>query len=533
MLSIAAQTLRAGIPTKLLNLSAFPWPMVERTVRAVQADIFGLSCFTANRRGVAHVAACIRACHPHAHIVVGGPHVTAMPLEVLERWPHVDTVVLGEGEETLRELVARLQATQSACDLPGAAYRVDGRPTLGPPRARLRDLDVLASPHAHFDTHLLMTSRGCPGRCTFCAKNTVWGQAYRTHSVEYVLDSLEAAVARLPLKMLMVKDDTFTANCKRALQVCEGMRRRQLRVLWSCDTRADALNADVLRAMRLAGCERLSLGVESGAPVVLRNIRKNVTPDDVLRVTRLAKQVGLRVRFYMMLGNRGETEETFRESLALVQRAQPHQVIFACLSIYPGTDDFQVLEREGALTRGLYFDADFQELKEPFDASERDTHLMAAWFDANRGIRVIHRESSGELRGVLSRLGDHHAAHLNLGAAYYDEGDLERAESHVRTAVKLGYPAPGLALNYLACIALARNDMAAVELSLREALALDPHHQALQHNREQFRRWREEGSPANRVPTLIATSDFQIFERLVQPMLPGPLADGFERWTER
>ena len=269
--TLAAVVEQAGHQVKVVNLSGFPWPLADKTIKALKADVFGMTCYTANRRGVAIVARTIKEHHPKAHVVVGGPHATALPKEMLSFVRHIDSVAVGEGEATLLELVERLGDGRSLSGMSGLAYRTKQGIVVGPRRDRIRDLDSLPSPHKRWRTHLLMTSRGCPGECTFCAKNTTWGRQYRAHSVDYVLDAIEAAVTQLPVKMLLIKDDTFTANRNRAIRICEGIRKRKLRFLWSCDTRADVLNEELIKAMRLAGCERLSLGVESGSVAILRN----------------------------------------------------------------------------------------------------------------------------------------------------------------------------------------------------------------------------------------------------------------------
>ncbi len=303
-----------------------------------------------------------------------------------------------------------------------------------------------------------MTSRGCAWACTFCGAEATWGRGFRGQSVPYVLDAIEAAVAKLPVKMVQIKDDTFTTNSKRVIEICRGIRDRKISFLWSCDTRVDVLGEELLREMRLAGCQRLSLGVESGSPSILKNIDKKITVEKIIESTELAKKYGIQVRYYMMLGNRGETAETFRETLAFLEAARPHQYIFSCLSIYPGTRDFDDAEAAGWLERDVYFRGDFQELKTPFDASEEDTALMNAWFEQNKGLRELYREAVAERRAILERLGDHHAAHMELGVAYLDAGQLDLAERHVARALELGYPLPGLALNALACIAAGRRD---------------------------------------------------------------------------
>jgi radical SAM superfamily enzyme YgiQ (UPF0313 family) len=533
LFSLGAQAMRAGHKVKVVNLSAYAWPDVEAALGALEADVYGMSCWTANRRGVALVARALRRLRPRAHIVVGGPHATPLYREMLEHVPEIDTVALGESEATFLELLDRLSHDRPVTGIGGLAWRENGAVEKGPDRASIADLDSLASPHDYFDTHILMTSRGCPWACTFCGAETTWGRGFRGQSVGYVLDAIGRATARLPVKMIQIKDDTFTTNKKRVLELCRGIRQRKLAFFWSCDTRVDLLTEPLLREMRLAGCERLSLGVESGSPEILKNIDKKITTDEIVESTELAKKFGIRVRFYMMLGNRGETAETFRQTLAFLDRAKPHQYIFSCLSIYPGTRDFDDAEGAGWLSREMYFTDKFQELKMPFDASEEDTAIMNGWFSENSGLREVYQEGVAEYAAILERLGDHHAAHMDLGGAYIRQGDLDAGERHVRKALELGYPLPGLVHNYLACIAHGRGDIDGMMEHFSEAARVDPQHYVLIQNVNRARAWFRERGPARRLPLdLIARHDFQLLERTAQPTLPGPLPSDFAEWSD-
>jgi len=531
LLSIAAQAMRAGHRVKVLNLSAMPWKTVEEVLSALDADVFGMSCWTANRRGVALVAQAIRARRPKVPIIVGGPHATPFTKELLEHFPAIDVVTSGESDLTFLEFLDRVAAGRSMRNLPGAAYRVDGRVEMGPSRASIEDLDVLASPHDHFDTHILMTSRGCPWACTFCGAENTWGRGFRGQSVPYVLDKIEKMVARLPVKTILVKDDTFTTNRKRVLELCRGIRERNLRFLWSCDTRVDVLGEELVREMRLAGCERLSLGVESGSQKILKGIDKKITVQKILDSTALAKKYGVKVRYYMMLGNRGETAETFRETLAFLDEAKPHQYIFSCLSIYPGTRDYDDATASGWLDPEVYFTGDFQELKVPFDASEEDTRIMSDWFQKNSGLRENYRESSAECEAILERLGEHHAAHLDCASAFYRENNLDDAERHAKRALELGHPLPGLCTNMLAVIAARRGEWKKMQDLFTEAWRRDPQHWVLVRNVQKVKAWLDQGGPLRGTPLeLEAHNDFQLLERTVQPMLPGPLPADFAAW---
>src|SRR5579863_5919848 len=435
LFALGAQAIRAGHQVKVYNLSGFSWTRVSEVLRDLDAEVYGLSCWTANRRGVGLVAREIKRLRPGAHVVVGGPHATPFAREMLEHHPEIDTVAVGESEQTFLDLLERLARGDAVAGIPGTAYRASGGVEMGPERTAIEDLDALASPHDYFDTHIVMTSRGCPWRCTFCGAEASWGRSYRAQSVTYVLDALERAIARAPVKMIQIKDDTFTTNRKRVISLCQGMRERDMGFLWSCDTRVDVLGEELLREMRLSGCQRLSLGVESGSQKILDAIDKKITPDEIIESSRLAKKYGIKLRYYMMIGNRGETRATFAESLQFLERAKPHQYLFAALSVYPGTRDYDMAVEAGWLDGEFYFERDFQELKTTFDASDDDTAYFRDWFQKNKGLHEPYREGVAECEAILAALGDHHAAHMDLAGAHWRDGNLDGAESHARRAM--------------------------------------------------------------------------------------------------
>jgi anaerobic magnesium-protoporphyrin IX monomethyl ester cyclase len=539
LFSIGAQAIRAGHEVKVLNLSSYAWTEVERVIAAIDAPVWGLSCWTANRRGVALTSALVKRLHPGAHVVVGGPHATPLPREVLRYYTAVDTVCVGESDRTFLDIVDRVERGAPVRGIAGTYWREDDRIVKGPERAAVENLDDLASVQTYFDTHILMTSRGCPWNCTFCGAETSWGRGFRANSVAYTLEAIERVLPRLPVKMIQIKDDTFTTHKKRVLELCHGIREKKLDFFWSCDTRVDLLTDELLREMRLAGCQRLSLGVESGSQRILDAIDKKITVAEILESTALAKKYGIKVRYFMMLGNRGDDAASFQETLDFLERARPHEYIFSCLSIYPGTVDFQDAEKRevngkavGWLDRNLYFTETFQEYKTPFDASPADTELMNAWFSDHNGLRVVHTDGVREYEAIVERLGDYHAAHMDLGAAYYHEGLLDLAEKHVRRAVELGYPLPGLAYNHLACIAKARGDLDPMMDLFTTAAKIDPQHYVLIQNVNRARAWFKQGGPAKGLPLdLVVRHDFQLLERTVQPTLPGPLGEGFDVWS--
>jgi anaerobic magnesium-protoporphyrin IX monomethyl ester cyclase len=533
LLSLAAQAWRAGHVVKVLNLSGYPWSTVEELLRQLDADVVGMSCWTANRRGVRMVAELVKALSPTTHVTVGGPHITPLARQFLEHYPAVDSAIVGEGELTFLELLERLALGRPLAGLAGALVRTGSGIGSFVARPTITHLDELESVHRHFPTHIVMTSRGCPWACTFCGAESSWGRGFRPFSVNRVLDDLQAALERTRVRILLVKDDTFTTNRERVFQLCRGIRDRKLNFLWSCDTRVDVLREDLIREMRLAGCERMSLGVESGAPQILKAINKKISVEQILNSTELTRRYGIRARYFMMLGNRGETQKTFEETLEFLKIARPHQYIFSCLSIYPGTKDFADAVAAGWLDPEQYFTGQFQELKVPFDASHEDAALMDAWFAANRGIRDQYVPSVEDLREVVAHLGGAHAASLlDLAEALIERGALAEATEYVDRAEQDDHPLPGLVHNARACIAAEQRDYARVKEELIEGARTDPQHYLLLRNASRAKQWFDSGASSSRTPLrLQARHDFQLFERTEQPALPGPIPEDWRGWT--
>src|SRR5271165_6801965 len=119
LFALGAQALRAGHQVKVVNLSSFAWKQVEQVLKVLDADLYGMSCWTANRRGVALVAAEIKRLRPGAHVVIGGPHATPLAREMLAHHPDIDTISVGESEDTFLELIDRLQKGQPTAGLAG------------------------------------------------------------------------------------------------------------------------------------------------------------------------------------------------------------------------------------------------------------------------------------------------------------------------------------------------------------------------------------------------------------------------------
>jgi radical SAM superfamily enzyme YgiQ (UPF0313 family) len=523
LLTLAAQSIAAGHDVTVLNLYCFAWKDLIQVMENLPADIFGLSCLTTNRRGTLALARLIKELYPNSQVVLGGPHASALPRELLLHSRAVDGVVMGEGESTFEEFIDRFRGGMPLRPIPGMVLRDGDDILIGPPRERIDDLDSLASPYDHFKGNVIVSARGCPEDCTFCGSPAMWGRKVRSYSAEYILRMLDQIVRVHKYPFVGIKDDTFTYSRRRVLEICEGIRRSDLRFLWSCDTRVDVLDEEILLSMRSAGCQRISIGVESGSPRILKNINKRITPEKVLSATRMIKKFGFDLRFYIMGANRDESSETLEATIDLIKEAKPSRFTFAHLSLFPGTKEFAIAAEKQMVNTEMFFNKDYPYFTHPLPGGNMARLNEAyAWFDRHMNrpywdYDLTNRKSIAENYPTLP------AANMDLGVALFHERDFEEARRYMNRALEMGYPLPGLAHDYQACIAAEHGDIHETIAFLSKAKALGS--RLADTNLMSLRRWLSEGPGKNGKPVLKTTDVLSaaIPQEMVQPFNPAPI----------
>ncbi len=523
LLSLAAQAQAAGHDVRVLNLFAFAWQDIEQIISLIQADLFGLSCFTLNRRGTVMLAECIRRLHPGAHIAVGGPHASVLPHAMLTHCSAIDTIVIGEGEQTFMELLERIKNGSNRSEIMGTAWRTPEGPCIAEPRALIGDLDHLIPPSRFFDDHIVLSARGCPWDCSFCASRALWGRGVRAHAVDCVLDILEELVCRHGLSAIAFKDETFTADRTRALALCRGICKRGLNFVWSCDTRADVLDAELLHAMRASGCRRISLGVESADEKILKQLNKKISPAQVREATRLAHAVGLIVRYYMIVGSPGETMASLQRSLDFVRAAGPSEIIFNPFTLLPGTHDWNRALHNREVDSTCFFTENVYELQPLFCDSSPESFEIRAWLMANSGLQQFRRFSVDECREFVRMFPERADALLDLADALLREGNPAAAEQTALQALAAGHPQPSLCCNLRACCALRQGRLQECLAHLLAAAECGCH-QTVERNIVAAKQWAAEGGPASgRTLELFSDTAFEISRPRCQPIGPGVL----------
>ncbi len=360
-LAYLAGVLRAqGRPAEILDAYAlgWSWRRFRDELARRRPDVLGLSAMTP----VADVAArAARVARPYAgRIVLGGPHPTALEHGVLAACPELDHAVAGEGEPVIGPYLDWLAAGEPGPPPPGVIAR--GHPLV--PAAAPADLDGMPWPARellprHRYRYLMatrpgfatmITSRGCPFRCSFCDKS-VSGSGWRARSARSVVDELEHLVRALGVGFVNLYDDNFTLHRRRVAAICEAILARGLDVQWKCEARVDGVSAELLALMRRAGCRVVAYGVESADPGTLALLRKDVTLEKVRRAFALTREAGLRSMAYIILGAPGEDAEAVRATLRFVREIGADYVQFSTLTAFPGTPLFE--SYRGRAARGV------------------------------------------------------------------------------------------------------------------------------------------------------------------------------------
>ncbi|MGH9140841.1 MAG: B12-binding domain-containing radical SAM protein [Vicinamibacterales bacterium] len=359
---VAASLLRRGCDVKVIDAAAryFPHSLEWIVTEADGFDphLIGFSLFT---RWVFHayeLVARLRGRFPF--LVAGGAHATVRPDETLEHG--FDVAVVGEAEESILQIVDVIAGQRHLDQVRGICYRgPDNRVHAGEPAAFIADLDSLSMPltaQELYDPHWyspngaevtpggILTSRGCPARCTFCA-NYVTGRGFRYRSAADVVAELNAYHLRTGQCFFPCWDDALTANIPRLYQLCEALSHDiRFPLQWSAITRANMVKPELLRVLKKAGLVHVNFGVESGDDGILRAIKKGLTTEDVVRALEWSKEEGLLTACNFMLGFPQETPLALERTLRFMERIAPLVDSFSTLGVlvpFPGTplyDDY-------------------------------------------------------------------------------------------------------------------------------------------------------------------------------------------------
>ncbi|MEK7160737.1 MAG: radical SAM protein, partial [Patescibacteria group bacterium] len=255
-----------------------------------------------------------------------------------------------EGEETMQELADG----KNPMEILGLCYKENGQVIKNPPRPLIKNLDSIPPPAYHLlpmdkyypavgsykrlPAMIILATRGCPGRCTFCYRT--FRGVLRKRSVENILEEIKILQRDYGIQEIMFYDDTFTMFRELIQEFCETIIREKINIIWSCFTRVDCVDENLLFLMKRSGCHLILIGVESADEQILKNVNKKISLAQAVKFVKIARRVGLETRAAFMFGNQGETEETIKKTIDFAVKLDSDEAQFNIATPYPGTEFF-------------------------------------------------------------------------------------------------------------------------------------------------------------------------------------------------
>ncbi len=293
--------------------------------------------------------------------ICGGHHVTCVP-ESLERIPRLNAICIGEGEYPLLELVEALEDGGDITGIRNLWVKSNGEIYRNPCRPFIQDIDRLpfadrdifdyqAVIDSDYDTALFMFARGCPFDCSYCAnhvfKRSAEGHYVRLRSVDNAIREIKQVTQRYRVKAIFVCNEVFGINKKWAFEFCKKYEESGIGLPFDVNTRVETITSELCEALKTAGCRRISIGIESGNPLIRNQVlKRKMSNEQIIRAFQLAKKAGLRTKSFNIVGFPNETRELFQDTVELNRTIEPDTLTVAIFDPYPGTSLYDDCQKE-------------------------------------------------------------------------------------------------------------------------------------------------------------------------------------------
>ena len=348
--SIAAFLEKNGHEVILANLSEPGWRKGALATLEEKPDVAVVSIFSFNRTESLQYIRELKKKDPELILIAGGQHPTFLGEEILELYPEIDFIIRGEGEETLLELLDNIGDTESHKILDGKrVYDPDHIPF----PAQFSGKTIGVNPNEQY--RYIITSRGCPNSCTYCSSPSFWGKKVSFRSPANIVKEIRYSFEKHGIVYYSIRDDNFTLKKDRVLEFCDILRLSGLYIMWNCQARVDTVDREMLLAMKRCGLEHIQYGVESGSERILQEYDKSITIEKIKETAAITRELGIYMSFYLMAGMFNETADDIKETIKLIKKTLPHDVIVSPVAYYPGTAIYNKAKDEGKVTDSIWF----------------------------------------------------------------------------------------------------------------------------------------------------------------------------------
>lgn len=393
-------------------------PKIEKIIKEGKFDIVLISSMTTNRTSGIELARLAKSINKNILVIMGGVHPTLMYSQILEKYP-VDFIVIGEAEDTIRELIwsinqepklwKKLKALRENQHNPfklikGIAYKSNYKIIKTEPRPLIKDLDSIPFPkHVYFSdkikqskTAFMMTSRGCPFSCLFCNTSCYWGRVRRQRSVGNVIKEIICLKKLFPdLSQIYFNDDEFMINPAWVTEFSEALLKLNFKIEWECVGRVTSITEELVQIMQKAGCVKIDFGVESGSPKILEYIQKKITREQVINAYKICKKYNMPSSMYLMVGLPGETSETINETISLLKECKNAEFgIPALYQVFPGNQIYELAKSQGFIDDSYWL----TDKPAPYYTAEHSKRKLTWWA---LKITLFHKLYRGELWSFL------------------------------------------------------------------------------------------------------------------------------------
>ena len=329
--------------------------IVQKIIEKEKNCYIGLTASTVCFNNALSLAQKLKLVFPDIKIILGGVHVSSLPQHAM-MFDCFDYGIIGEGEITTYELLECLSNSGDVNSINGIVYKNNNELIYTEKRDLIKNLDELPFPARHLLKDIkryipglsdyktlpvtnIITSRGCPGLCTFCS-NAVFGRTYRSRSAQNIYEEIKEVIDNYKMREIHFIDDTFLLNKKRIYELFDLCKSQNLKFLWSCYSRIDNVNYEYLKFLKDNGCWRISFGIESGDERVLKDIKKNITLDKAEEVINWCNKLGIQTTGLFMLGHPTDTLQSIDNTINFAVNI-PFTDAACCISTpLPGSEQF-------------------------------------------------------------------------------------------------------------------------------------------------------------------------------------------------